>query len=195
MEPTTLVSTILLGLGLAASSGLNTFLPLLMLAGAAHFQLFGVDLKDLNAGFAWLASDTALGVLGLATLVEVIGDKIPVVDHMLDALGTVARPAAGALAAASVTHGDPATAALVGIIVGAPTAFSFHTAKAGTRASSSAFTFGLGNPVLSFIEDVLAFGLTLIAFLAPWLVPLLLLVMFLCIWKLYRSIRRRLSRE
>ncbi len=36
------IAITLLSLGLAASSGLNTFLPLFMLACAAKFQLFGI---------------------------------------------------------------------------------------------------------------------------------------------------------
>src|SRR4028119_1744513 len=120
METTAYISIGLLGLGLAASSGLNTFLPLLVLALAAKMNLFGVQ---LNGSFAWLASDVALGTLGVAAFAEIIADKVPTVDHALDAIGTVARPAAGALAAASVFHNsDPAMATLLGLIIGAPTA-------------------------------------------------------------------------
>ena len=36
----------LLGLGLASATGLRTFLPLLMLALAARFEMFGVRLID-----------------------------------------------------------------------------------------------------------------------------------------------------
>jgi hypothetical protein len=187
-----LVTALLLGLGLAASSGLNTFLPLLMLAGAAHFQLFGIN---LNGSFSWLASDTALWALGAAAIAEVAGDKIPAVDHLLDMFGTVARPAAGALAAASVVQGDPTQAAILGLIVGAPTAFGFHAAKAGTRVGSSATTMGIGNPVLSFLEDVVAVGLTLVAMLFPWLVPLLLLVLAIVLWRIVKAVRARWPRR
>src|SRR5688572_31451589 len=46
--------------------------------------------------------------------------KIPAVDHALDAISTVLRPAAGALLAASVMWQiqDPLTAAVLGIAVG-----------------------------------------------------------------------------
>ena len=190
MDTPALVYAGLLGLGIAASCGLNTFLPLLMLAGAAHFNMFGIN---LNGNFAWLASDAALMALSVGTLVEVIGDKVPAVDHVLDVFGTVARPAAGTLAAASVFHNvDPTTAALTGLIIGAPTAFSFHAAKAGTRATSSATTFGIGNPILSFIEDVAAIFLVIISFLQPLLVPLFLIIAFLVMWKLYRTVRKHL---
>ena len=190
MELPPFAYAVLLGLGLAASTGLNTFLPLLMLAGAAHFQLFGIN---LNGSFAWLGSEAALIALGIAAFVEIVGDKIPVVDHALDVVGTAARPVAGTLAAASVfKNADPTTAALAGLIIGAPTAFGFHAAKAGTRAASSATTLGFGNPILSFIEDIVSVSLVLIAFLVPWLVPVLLLLLFLVMWKVYKKVRQHL---
>jgi len=190
MDSTLYVYPVLLGLGLAASTGLKTFLPLLALAGAAHFQLFGVD---LNGSFAWLKSDVALWTLAIATGIELIGDKIPAVDHALDVAGTGLRPVAGTLVAASVfTNSDPAVAALLGFIIGAPTAFSFHAAKAGTRVTSSATTFGMGNPALSLLEDVLSLGMIVISFVVPLLVPFILLVAFLMIWKVYKTVRRKL---
>ena len=179
----------LLGLSLAASTGLNTFLPLLMLAGAAHFKILDAD-AVLNGHFAWIASDGALAALGLATLVEVIGDKIPAVDHALDVFGTVARPVVGSFAAASVfTGADPAMAALAGLAIGAPTALSFHAAKAGTRAASSATTLGVGNPVLSVLEDIAAVVMTFVGLAFPWLAPLLLGLAFFVMWRIYKRVR------
>lgn len=184
MDTTTYFSVGLLGLGLAASSGLNTFLPLLVLALAAKMQLFGVQ---LNGSFAWLASDAALAALGVAAFAEIIADKIPAVDHALDVIGTVARPLAGALAAASVFRNtDPTFATLLGLIIGAPTALSFHTAKAGTRATSTVGTMGLLNPVLSFFEDMAAIVLIFVALLAPFLVPVFLLIFGFALWKLVK---------
>ena len=185
------ITMILLGLGLAASSGLNTFMPLLMLAGAAKFHLFGIE---TSGAFAWLGTSAALGVLTLATIVEIAADKIPFVDHGLDAFGTIARPLAGWLAAASVFSGaDATTAAVLGLIVGAPVALGVHAAKAGTRAASSATTFGLANPVLSVIEDAAALLLTFTALVVPLLVPLLLVVFCFLFWKLFQKARHHLS--
>jgi hypothetical protein len=183
---TQMIYAIFLGLGLAASTGLNTFLPMFLLAAAAHFKILDAH-QLLGGNFAWVASGGALTALAIATVFEVVGDKIPAVDHFLDAIGTVARPVVGAFAAASVWNGDPATAALAGLIVGAPTALGFHAAKASTRAASSTTTMGVGNPILSTLEDIAAFIMTLAALLAPVLVPLLLLVFALVLWKLWRS--------
>lgn len=179
----------LLGLGLASATGLRTFLPLLMLALAARFGLFGIDLNDQ---MAWLADWPAIAALGVAAVVEFAGDKIPVVDHGLNVMGAFTRPIAGAVAAGSVFAGvDPTTAAVAGVIVGAPTAFAFNAAQGGARLTSTATTGGLANPVLSLIEDVLAFLTVILAFLAPILVPVLMIVLAVLLFRLAKRIRTR----
>lgn len=181
------VPALLLGIGLAASSGLRTFLPLLGLAAAARFDFFGVELAK---NFAWLGSDLALYSLCAATTLEFLSDKIPIVDHFLDTVGTVSRPLAGALASAAVLNlSDPTTAAIVGLIVGAPIALGVHSAKAGTRGVSTATTGGFGNPVLSFFEDLAALAMTILALALPVLVPLALLVLGFLVWKVFRVAR------
>ncbi|HEX2834042.1 MAG TPA: DUF4126 domain-containing protein [Thermoanaerobaculia bacterium] len=183
-----LVLALLLGLGLSASTGLNTFIPLLLLGAAAKFHVAGITLGDK---FGWLASDVALIVLIIAAIAEIIADKFPAVDHFLDTIGTFARPVAGAIAAASVfTDVDPMVAAILGLIVGAPTSFGFHTLKAGTRVASSATTFGCANPVISLAEDVLSFGLSILAIFAPIIVPIALLILFWMLWTLVKKLRR-----
>lgn len=192
-EPLAYVIPVLLGLGLAAATGLRTFLPLLMAAAAARFGLFGVE---LSGPLAWLASTPALVALGVAATLEFAGDKIPVVDHALDVAGTVARPLAGALAAAAVLPGmdaDPVTLAIAGLIVGAPVALGVHGAKASTRVAANASTVGVAAPAVSLAEDGLAFGTALTALLAPLLVPLLLLLFLWLGWRAMRAVRRRLA--
>jgi TRAP-type mannitol/chloroaromatic compound transport system permease large subunit len=147
---------------------------------------------QLNGSFEWLTSNAALTALGIATFAEIVADKVPTVDHVLDSIGTIARPAAGTLAAASVFHGsDPAFASMLGLIIGAPTAFGFHAAKAGTRATSSVGTFGLLNPVLSFFEDMAAIVMIFVALLVPVLVPLFLIAFGFVLWKMVKLVRRK----
>lgn len=181
----------LLGLGLASATGLRTFLPLLMLALAARFGLFGVDLNDQ---MAWLADWPAIAALGVAAVIEFAGDKIPVVDHGLNVMGAFTRPVAGAVAAGSVFAGvDPTTAAIAGVIVGAPTAFAFNAVQGGARLTSTATTGGLGNPVLSLIEDGLAFLTVILALAAPVLVPVLLIVLAVLVFGVAKRMRERLN--
>lgn len=178
----------LLGLGLAASTGLKTFVPLLMMALAGRFGWFGLE---LGGSFAWLASTAAVVALAIATVAELAADKVPLVDHALSLFGTVARPAAGALAAAAAfSHMDPAAAAIAGLIVGAPTALAVHSAQAATRVASTATTGGLANPAISVAEDVGAFGGSIVALAAPMLVPLLLLLLGFAGWGIWSAARR-----
>lgn len=195
--PTELLQTwilpALLGLGLAAATGLRAFLPLLLLAVAARFQLFGID---LNSHVGWLGSNAAIATLAVATLVELAADKVPFLDHALSAIGTVTRPLAAVLAAGSVFAGvDPVVAAVAGIIIGAPTALAFHAAQTGTRVASTATTGGLANPVVSVVEDVLAFATALIAIALPLLVPVVLALLLWLIWRLVKAVRRGFSRR
>jgi uncharacterized membrane protein len=179
---------LLLGLGLSASTGLNTFLPLLLLAGAARFHVAGIE---LGTKFEWLTSDAAMITLIVACVLELVADKIPAVDHFLDSAGTIVRPVAGALASASVLTGvDPMVATIVGIIIGAPTSLGLHTLKAGTRVASSATTFGCANPILSVIEDLLSLFLSIISIFLPLLVPVVLALAVWALWRVMKRIRR-----
>lgn len=179
---------LLLGLGLSASTGLNTFLPLLLLSAAARFHVAGIQLGEK---FEWLTSDAAMITLIVACVIELIADKVPAVDHFLDSAGTIVRPVAGALASASVLTGiDPMVAAIIGIIVGAPTSLGLHTLKAGTRVASSATTFGCANPVLSIIEDILAFMLSVLSIFLPIVVPVALALLVFALYRLMKRVRR-----
>ena len=179
----------LLGLGLAAASGLRIFIPMLMAALAAKFQLFGIE---LNESMAWMTSNGAIAALALATVIEIVADKVPLLDNALHAIGIIARPVAGAVVAGSMFAGlDPTAAAIAGIIVGAPTALAFGAAQGGTRAASTATTGGLANPFLSFLEDVMAFFTVLIAFVFPVLIPVLLILLFWGVWTLFKRMRRK----
>ena len=177
---------IILGISLGASTGLHTTLPLLLAAAAAHF---GWGNFALRGDFAWLTSDTALIVLLVAAILETIGDKVPAVDHALDVIGSFARPIVATLAAAAVFgHGDRTTAAIVGLIVGAPAAFGVHSAMAALRVGSTAMTFGCANPLISLIEDVIAALLSLIAIFAPLMA---LIVLIALAYGVFVILRRR----
>ena len=174
-----------LAIALASAAGLRAWLPLLAAGGLARLGVL-----DVGSSFQFLASDKALVLFGLATVIEVVGDKIPAVDHALDVIGTPLRPLAGAVLAASVlgTVADPLTSAVLGIAVGAPTALVPHVAKSALRAASTTATGGLANPALSFVEDALSVVLLILAVLVPLVVvALVALTLFLAT----RWLRRR----
>ena len=88
MDPSMFIALIA-GIGIAAAAGLRAFLPLFAMGIAQRFGIIG-----LHAKFEWLSSDVALVALGAATLIEVLADKVPVVDHFLDMAATFLRPIA-----------------------------------------------------------------------------------------------------
>jgi 4-hydroxybenzoate polyprenyltransferase len=125
--------------------------------------------------FAWLASDGALAVLVAASILEVLGDKVPLLDHGLQAIHTVAKPIAGAvIAGAVVAPGNDPSSILLGVLGGA-NALAIHGVSATARAASTASTGGLANPIVSVVEDALAIGGILLGWFLPFLAAALVL--------------------
>ncbi len=188
----------LTGTGLAISAGLNAYIPLLALGLAGRF----LDAVDLPAGWAWLENPWVLGILGVLLVIELVADKIPVVDHVNDWLQTVVRPAAGGLAfgsgstATTAAVADPAaffsSNQWVPIVVGALIALGVHLAKASARPVVNAATVGTATPVVSAAEDVGSVAVSLLALLVPLLV---ILVVPLVAWVVWLVVRARLRRR
>jgi uncharacterized protein DUF4126 len=176
------------GIVLAASAGLRAFMPLFA-AGLASRTLDW----QLASSMQWLSSDFALVGLGVAMIAEVIADKIPVVDHVLDAIHTVVGPLAGALVAFSAWFPMPPVVAIVlALLVGAPVAGGVHLLAATTRVKSTLATGGALNPVASTAEDGLSIGAILIALLAPILALVLAIVIMVVV---FRFVARRARRQ
>jgi len=154
---------LLMGFSLAATCGLRAFLPLFIISLAAKAGMI-----TLASGFDWMASYPALICFGSATMLEILGDKIPAMDHVLDAAGAFVRPVAGAVAASSLVRGmDPLLALALGIIMGAAVAGIVQALKGTLRILSTAATGGIANPVLSAAED----GTTAVAGILGLIVP------------------------
>tara|TARA_Y100000589_G_C26638163_1_gene420919 strand:- start:65 stop:532 length:468 start_codon:yes stop_codon:yes gene_type:complete len=133
---------------------------------------------ELANSFQWLQQPIALAALGLAVVLEIAGDKFPVVDHFLDSAAVVIKPIAATVAAASVmTDVDPMVSTILGLVVGGTMAEGVHLVKAKLRLMSSAFTATLANPIISLIEDVVAIVSTLLAVLLPVLIIALLVIL------------------
>jgi len=90
------------------------------------------------------------------------------------------------------TVDDPIVALALGVMVGAPASMVPHAAKATLRGVLSPITAGLAAPVLSVIEDVLAFGLVALAILTPLVVAAGFVLFALVTGKLVRSRRSEL---
>jgi hypothetical protein len=153
------------GIALAATAGMRAFLPLFVLGIAARLGRF-----ELAEGYRWLGSNPALVTFGAAVVAETLADKIPVVDHALDVVQTILKPAVGTIVAAALfVQLTPFWATVLGIAVGGTVATGVHLAKAKVRVLSSLTTGTVLNPVLSFVEDVTSTVIATMAVLAPLL--------------------------
>jgi hypothetical protein len=171
-EGSLMAAHILMGIGLAAVSGLRAFLPLFVVGAAGR-----MDWVPLSESFNWLESTPSLIVFGAAVLIELTADKFPLVDHALDAVQSLIKPLAGAFVMATVVADwAPLYVTVLSIIVGGSAAGVVHLTKAKVRLLSTATTAGLGNPLLSASEDSVALAGSVGSILAP---PLLLFVLLL----------------
>ncbi len=192
---------VLTGSGLAASAGLNAYIPLLVMGLLARYT----DLIELPVGWQWLGNGWVIAILTVLLAVEFVADKVPVVDHVNDVVQTVIRPTAGGLAfgagasSETVTVSDPgqffSSSQWVPVAIGVLIALGVHGIKAAARPVINATTAGFGAPVASTAEDVTSVFVSLIAILLPVLVlGFLLGLVFFVVW-LFRRRRARKARN
>ena len=158
-----------LPMGLAMASGLNTYLPLLLLSLLARFG----NVAHVSSKFQWLVSDQTIIVLSILVVCEVLADKFPGLDHVWDFIHTLLRPVAGALAAGATVSTDNILETALAMLLGGSLATAAHAAKASVRLVSTSKTMGAANPILSIIEDITSLVATLLAVYAPWLMAVI----------------------
>jgi len=186
-----LFANIIAGFGLAAPAGLNAWIPLLItgLAGRLGFI-------KLTQPFDVLTNTWVLLALVILLTIEVFADKIPAVDSVNDIIHTFIRPAAGGIlfaAQSGMVHGmDPAFS----FILGALSAGSVHAVKAGVRPVVTATTAGLGNPLVSLVEDILSAVSTVLALIVPILAAIIMgSILLVAAWVVWRWRERRRKRK
>ena len=179
-----LLTGIFTAFGLSASAGLNAYIPLLVVGLLARYT----DLINLSKPWDTLANPWIILMLCVLVIIEMLADKIPVVNHINDLIQTLIRPAAGAIAFAAsahvVTDIHPALALASGLLV----AGTVHVAKAGViRPLVTAATGGVANTPVSIAEDIASTALSILAVILPIVVGTLIVVLaaFIFYW-LYR---------
>ena len=189
MDVGTAVGAVLAAFGLSGAAGLNAWLPLLVSALLARF-----DVVELAGAFDELSTTPGLIAIAALTVADFVGDKVPVVDHVLHLLGGVVAPVSGAVLFTGPTADETSLPTVASIVLGALVAGSVHAARATVRPAATATTGGAGNPVLSLGEDATAALLTGFAFLLPIVAAALLVglvVAFAFAWRRLREALRR----
>ena len=177
--------SIALGIALATAVGFRVFLPLLVVSIAAY-----TGHLTISNSFVWLASLPAVIMLGAATAVEIFAYYIPAVDNLLDVIAAPVALVAGVLVSAAViTDLPPIVKWTTAIIAGGGAAGLTQAITTLVRAKSTAFTGGVGNPLLTTAETGSAAIISVLALIAP--VVAVVAALTIC-WLTARALRRLL---
>ncbi|HEY5425270.1 MAG TPA: DUF4126 domain-containing protein [Candidatus Tumulicola sp.] len=152
-----------LAYALTTTAGVRAMLSLTAVAVAAHFHL--VHPPD---AFAWLGSTAAMWTLGAFAVVEMLADKVPLLDHVLHVAQIALKPAAGAILVGGAVHAQSHEALVTLMILGGLNALGVHAAVAAVRGASTVTTGGVANPVVSTAEDAGSIGALILTFIAPF---------------------------
>ena len=178
-----ITTPLMMSISLAVATGLRGWLPLLLTAIFARTGQI-----PWHPHFDFLTTNTAIGILLVATLIETGADFIPGIDHAFDALHTLIRPASATLIMAGLLVGvNPLVGLLLGLVVGGTISTFVHLVKASGRVLVTTLTLGLANAFLSLIENIIAGVIALLALVAPGLVfvmslVFLVLLVFVALW-------------
>jgi hypothetical protein len=177
-----------LGLGLASVAGVRAFVPLALYALFAQLGfIVPPDLLGLQGNW------TVVGVLSALAVVEILLDKVRVLDPGFGYAMVVLRALAGAVL--FETMFEPGAllggSAVPGLVVGGVVAAVVAVLKVLLRPSSGTESAGVSTAFLSAIEDVVAIVGGLIGLFLPFL-PLVL-VGFLLFF--FNRIRKRRGRK
>jgi hypothetical protein len=174
--------------GLSSAAGLNAYIPLLAVGLLGRFEYL-----TLGEPYAVLTSTPALLIVALLAIIDFVADKVPAIDHVVHVVGGLVHPIAGAIVFAGqqnlISEIHPALALGTGFVM----AGGFHATRAAFRPVATATTGGLGNPVISFAEDVLSLVMSLLAIFLPILAFIVFVILLLVVIRSWRTVRRRVG--
>ncbi|MDO9352053.1 MAG: DUF4126 domain-containing protein [Solirubrobacteraceae bacterium] len=179
---------ILSALGLSGASGLNAWLPLLVTA-----TLQRIGWVDLDPTWAQLGDTPVLVALAILFVLDFVGDKVPIVDHVLHALGSVIHPVAGTVLFDAQAGSD--VSIVVSILLGGGSSGLLHAARATARPAVSGTTAGVGAPIMSILEDIAAVLLVIVAFLIPVVAGFVVILLLVGAVMAARHVRRLVKRR
>jgi hypothetical protein len=178
----------LTGLTLAAPAGVNAYIPLFVVALSERFGWIQLREPYNLMGEWWF-----IAIVGLLLVIEIVADKVPVVDHVNDVVQTVVRPAAGGLLAVAASNQGGIQPWLF-LIAGVLVAGGVHAVKAAARPVINVATGGTGAPVVSTAEDAGALVVTVLAIVVPVLAFIgVIAIVGVAIWAISRWRARQMA--
>lgn len=179
------MNNIITGIVLAAAAGLNAFLPILALAVGDRIS----DSVNLDRPFNVISTPAGFLVLLVLVTLELVMDKIPNLQRVNEVLGYVVRPAAGAfLFMAMVEEEKSGVATVLALVFGLLIGGSVHVLKTRARSDIPEATRGALTPVISMVEDGVAFVVPLVTVLLPILGAILAVASAIFLGWFYRKL-------
>jgi hypothetical protein len=175
-----------MGLALATAAGLNGYLPLLIVALADR----AAESFNLDQPYDFISSSAGIVILLLLLTVELVADKIPRIDHLNDLVQSAIRPAAGAVLFMAVAHPDDPVHPLVAMLLGLVVAGAVHWYKTTSRPLITVNTGGVGNPIVSLVEDALCAAVTVVSLILPLVGVAFAALSLICMRSVYRRFQR-----
>ena len=168
-----LLPPIAMGIALSACAGFRVFVPMLAGALAAKFNVIG-----LPADMAWMGSWAAIICFGTAAIAEIGAYYIPFIDNLLDTIATPLSVAAGTVLASSIlplSDQEPIYRWIIALLAGGSTAGTIQLGTGLLRLFSSKATVGTGNAIVSTSENAAALTGSVLAFVIPVVMAVLLI--------------------
>jgi len=173
--------------GLSASAGLNAYIPLLVVSLLSKFT----NLINLKEPWNLMESWWVIGVLGVLTVVEILADAFPGVNHVNDVIQAFIRPTAGAIVFAATSSQVGDVSPIMGLIAGLLVSGGVHAVKAlAVRPAVNLATGGLGNVPASIGEQATSTVVSILSIIIPVIVAIIL-VIFLIIILLWANNRKK----
>jgi Domain of unknown function (DUF4126) len=136
-----------------------------------------------------------IGIVAVVGTLDFVGDKVPIVDHVLHAIGVAVAPVVGGILAFATARAVDLSPELI-VTLGVVAALATHLARTAARPVSTATTGGAGNPIVSLGEDGLSGALSVAAVLAPVLAAILavgVLTVVILVWRRWRTFGQRIQ--
>jgi hypothetical protein len=180
------IPAIAMGIALSATAGFRVFVPMLAGALAAKFGIINTP-----ADMEWLGSWTAIIVFATAAIAEIGAYYIPFIDNVLDTIAAPLSVAAGTVLASSILpmgEQEPWIRWGVALLAGGSVAGTIQMGTGLLRLFSSKATVGTGNAVVSTGENAAAVGASILSFLIP--VVMAVLLVGLVVWIIAKVVGR-----
>ncbi|MGB9639059.1 MAG: DUF4126 domain-containing protein [bacterium] len=142
---------------LSALTGLRTFLPITTFALLAKFNLIKLNIYS-SSFYNFITDDKVLLVFIIATILELLADKIPAIDNFLDNVLVFIKPVFAFILnynLLNVLNLSDWQLFLISFSLSLFLTTSGVGYKNVVRLTSSATTFGVFNIFISFLEDLL----------------------------------------